>query len=255
MLGQAPGREEVEGEYVLSLGDLFDVVRRRAWVIALMALVLAALAVGYSLFVQTPRYEATTKMVIRQDEGAAQSGLGSDVQGLQDVAASMVEGVESPSVADGVIQRLDLSLTTANFLSNLEAEAVPSTWYIVISYSDPDPQQAQRIANATSEEFSGRIAQLSETSSTSLSATVWDEALLPKEPASPEPLRNGALALTLGVILGVGMAFLLERLDDSWRSPEEVEQVSGVPTFGVVPEFRLLKVKDTVSKASEKARG
>ncbi len=242
--GVTPGRGDAEGEYVLSFGDLFGVVRRRAWVIVAVALALAAVVVGYDLLAATPRYEATTKMVIRQEEGATQSGLGSDVQGLQDVAPSMVEGVESRSVASGVIQRLGLSLTAADFLSNLGAEAIPSTWFIAISYSDPDPRQAERIANATGQEFSRRITQLSETSSTSLSATVWDEASLPTEPASPQPLRDGALALAVGAILGAGLAFLLERLDDRWRSPEEVEQISGVPTFGVIPEFRLPKVKD-----------
>jgi capsular polysaccharide biosynthesis protein len=36
-------------------------------------------------------------------------------------------------------------------------------------------------------------------------------------------------------VLGTGLAFLLEFMDDSWRSPAEAEQVSGVPTFGVIP--------------------
>jgi capsular polysaccharide biosynthesis protein len=42
-------------------------------------------------------------------------------------------------------------------------------------------------------------------------------------------------------MLGIGLAFLMEYLDDTWRSPEEVERVSGVPTFATVPEFDLAK--------------
>jgi capsular polysaccharide biosynthesis protein len=38
-------------------------------------------------------------------------------------------------------------------------------------------------------------------------------------------------------MLGVGLAFLLEYLDDSWRSPEEVEQFLGLPNFGTIPHF------------------
>jgi capsular polysaccharide biosynthesis protein len=63
---------------------------------------------------------------------------------------------------------------------------------------------------------------------------------VPDEPVSPNPVRNGILALALGLMLGVGLAFLLEYLDDSWRSPEEVEHITGVPTFGTIPEYKAL---------------
>ncbi len=59
---------------------------------------------------------------------------------------------------------------------------------------------------------------------------------------SPNPLRDGLLALILGAMLGVGLAFLLEQLDDRWRSPEEVERICGVPAFGVIPEFKASKI-------------
>jgi capsular polysaccharide biosynthesis protein len=51
------------------------------------------------------------------------------------------------------------------------------------------------------------------------------------------------LALVAGGALGVALAFLLEYLDDSWGSPEEAEQISGVPTFGVIPTFKVSKAR------------
>ena len=45
----------------------------------------------------------------------------------------------------------------------------------------------------------------------------------------------------IGAVLGVALALLLEFLDDSWRSSEEAEQVSGVPTFGAIPAFAVVK--------------
>ncbi|MEW6638555.1 MAG: hypothetical protein AB1425_17275, partial [Actinomycetota bacterium] len=68
-------------------------------------------------------------------------------------------------------------------------------------------------------------------------------AAVPEDPVSPNPVRNGLLALLLGLMLGVGLAFLLEYLDDTWRSPEELELVSGVPNFGVIPEFKVPRGK------------
>ena len=63
--------------------------------------------------------------------------------------------------------------------------------------------------------------------------------MVPEAPLSSPGswVRNGILGLILGAMLGAGLAILLELLNDRWRSPEEAERVSGVPTFGVVPEF------------------
>jgi capsular polysaccharide biosynthesis protein len=59
-------------------------------------------------------------------------------------------------------------------------------------------------------------------------------------------MRNVLLALVLGLVLGAGLALLMEYLKDSWNSPEEVEQISGVPNFGVIPEYEAPKGKKEV---------
>jgi capsular polysaccharide biosynthesis protein len=61
-------------------------------------------------------------------------------------------------------------------------------------------------------------------------------------------MRDGFLALVLGGMLGAGLAFLLEYLDDRWRSPEEAEQVSGVPTLGQIPRFEVSEGKRRAKK-------
>ena len=79
--------------------------------------------------------------------------------------------------------------------------------------------------------------------SNALTAKVWEDAVVPRSPDSPAPLRNVLLALVLGAMLGVGTAYLLDFLDNDWKSPEEAELVAGVPTFGVIPAYRVRKKK------------
>jgi capsular polysaccharide biosynthesis protein len=98
------------------------------------------------------------------------------------------------------------------------------------------------VANTTGEVFSEQVSEVSP-GANAITATVWERAVIPEEPVSPNPLRDGLLALMLGLMIGTGIAFLLEYLDDSWRSPEEAEQVSGVPTFGMVPAIDVPKDK------------
>ena len=64
--------------------------------------------------------------------------------------------------------------------------------------------------------------------------TVIDPAVAPGDAASPRIVLNTILAGILGVLLAIGAAFLLEHLDDRVKSAEQVEQVTGLPTLGMV---------------------
>lgn len=66
---------------------------------------------------------------------------------------------------------------------------------------------------------------------------VIDEALPPLDPSSPRTGRNLAFALLLGLMGGVGFAFLAEYLDSRLRGPQDVERYLGLASLGVVPDF------------------
>jgi len=64
---------------------------------------------------------------------------------------------------------------------------------------------------------------------------VVDKAMLPGSPSEPKVSRALVLSLALGFGAGVGGALLLEKLDDRVRAPEEIEQLTGLATLGVIP--------------------
>jgi capsular exopolysaccharide synthesis family protein len=240
-----------EGEYVLSVAELLRVIRRRLWVVLLVAAGFTAAAVGFSL-AQTPMYEASIKILVGQERGITETP--NDVMGLQQLTQTMAEGVSSRPVAEAVIRQQGLRMSPDHFLEeNLSVELVPNTQFIEVAYRDTDPERAQRVVNAVGEVFSERVSEVSP-SANAVTATVWERAATPEYPVSPNPVRNGLLALMVGLVIGVGLAFLLEQLDDRWRSPEEVEQISGEPTFGVIPEFDVFKGKKESPEMAEARR-
>lgn len=224
---------ETESEYFLSFSDFFYVIRKRMWVVLLVTIVLVGVAVGIS-FAQTPLYEASIRILVGQERGITANPT--DVGGLQSVTKTMAEGVNSRPVAESVIQQLGLEMTPEEFQERLSVEQTRETQFIEVRYRDTSPERAQQGANTAGDVFAEQISEVS-SSASAITATVWERAEAPSAPVSPNPVRNGFLALVLGLILGTGLAFLLEHLDDSWRSPEEAEQISGVPTFGVIPSL------------------
>jgi succinoglycan biosynthesis transport protein ExoP len=69
---------------------------------------------------------------------------------------------------------------------------------------------------------------------------VAQAATVPTSPSSPKTHRNTALGAVLGLMLGLGIAFLLERLDRRIREPRDLEAVYGLPLLGVVPQSAAL---------------
>ena len=67
------------------------------------------------------------------------------------------------------------------------------------------------------------------------SISVFQPPMLPIAPTSPRPLRNIGLATVVGGMVGVGIAFLLDYLDDTVRTPIDVQQVLGANVLGAIP--------------------
>ncbi len=77
---------------------------------------------------------------------------------------------------------------------------------------------------------------------------IIDAARVPTGPSEPNIPRNLGFALVLGIISGVGLAFLLENLDNTVRTPEQATALSGLPSLGMIPHGS----KSTRHKASAK---
>jgi len=79
-----------------------------------------------------------------------------------------------------------------------------------------------------------RLARLQNTPS----VVQIEEAVVPSEPVRPLPLRNALLGGVVGLMLAFGIAFAIEYLDDTLRSPIDVDQVLGLPVLGYIAEMK-----------------
>jgi capsular exopolysaccharide synthesis family protein len=73
---------------------------------------------------------------------------------------------------------------------------------------------------------------------------IVDPALVPPHPARPQKLRNILLALLVGLVGGVGLAFIREYLDNTVQTPDDVEFLTRLPSLAVVPSFSTLNGRE-----------
>jgi capsular polysaccharide biosynthesis protein len=223
--------------------------------IVLVAAVTAGSALGFSLL-QTPTYEASVQILVGQKvtSGKYPNPGVADVSDLQEIALTVAKAVPTTPIAETVVERLDLPEGSAGeVINNVSAEPDPGTMFVIVSYKDSDPERAQLIANTIGRALSERISEVS-VGANAITATVWEPASLPETPVSPDPGRNVIIALALGSLLGVILAFSVEYVSDSWNSRNEVEEVSGVPTLGVVPKFRVSARRKEILASKEGER-
>ena len=232
---------------------ILQTLRQRMWTIMLVALVTTGSAIGFSLL-QTPTYESSVLIQVgEKTTGDTNSAL--DVADLQELTLTVAKAVPTTPVAEAVVERLEDPPEggAGAVLANSSAEPDPGTVFVNVSYRASDPKRAQLIADTIGIVLSEKIPEMN-LGANAITATVWEPATLPETPLSPDPIRNGIIALVLGSLLGVVLAFLLEFVSDRWNSRDEVEEVSGVPTLGVVPKFRVSarRKEALVSKEGER---
>ncbi len=199
-----------------------------------LPIVAGMVAFYVSVFIMQPVYEAnTTLYVINRNSNAQQIGASyNDIMVGQMLVKDYRELVKSRTVTGIVIDELKLEgITEVKLASKISVNLKNDTRILEIKVQDPNREAARRIADKTAEVFIRKAIQLMKVEN----VDVVDKAQLPVTPVKPKPLTNIAIAMLLGLFTAVGTVFLMEYLDDSLKTVEDVEQKLGLTVLGTIP--------------------
>lgn len=218
----------------MELVDYLRVLRRRWALIALAAFVCAGSAVGFSLQ-QTPVYEATTRLVVSGSAGGSAADEVAQRQLAVQRATSYAQFASTPPVVDETVESAGLDPQAGR--PEVTGTADGAAPFLTVTVVDAEPERAAAVANAFAEVLPTAVARLEGASGTGQARlTVLSAASTPQDPVRPKPVRNGGIGLALGLMLGVGSAFLKEALDRSYKAVEQLEDETGLSVLGVVPQ-------------------
>ncbi len=229
--------------------EYLQTVRRRWWLIPLIAIVAAAVAYWHSD--RQPRvYNSTTDLFVSGEPFGYWNDLAA-----KNRLAPLKKVVASGRVAQRAVERDGLGrdgLDAGAVLSRLAVAHNPDTNTIQIAADDTDPARAARVVNAVAGAFIERVdadnealvrlyPRRAEGGGTVAGAIErvrveqLGEAMPAAVPSAPRPRLNAAAAAILGVALALLLAFALEYLDDTLRSAEDVRRHLDLPTIAGIP--------------------
>ena len=221
-------------EQVIRLDELFEALKKRWLRILSITLIATILSAALSFFVIKPQYEASTKVFIGKDESDSQAYSQNDVLMYQKLMKTYSEAIKTKDLISRGLKGTSLNLEPNEVLNNLTVVTVADTQILQIKYKSKNPQEAKAIIEGVSDEFIKTSKELVPNGN----IKVIEAVELPENPVSPNKKMNIAIAFLLGLMVGVGLAFLLEFLDNTFKNKDQLEREFQIPVIGSIPTVK-----------------
>jgi polysaccharide biosynthesis transport protein len=213
------------------------VILRKRWVsILLIAVFVVGGAVAATLLA-TPTYQAKSQVFVSARTGGSTSDLLQGSNFTQNQVKSYTDLVTSARVLIPVIEQLKLPINPETLAKSITADSPLDTVLINITVRHTDPQVASDVANATATSLGAQVTALEKPADGQASPvriSTIRTATAPTAPATPNPPRNLALGLVLGLLLGVGQAVLREMLDTKIRTEADVQKITDASVIATI---------------------
>lgn len=218
-------------EQVISISEIFEALKKR-WILIVSITLVATLISGIlSFFVIKPTYEASTKVFVGKEESSLEGYNTNDIQMYQKLLQTYAETIKTNEVIQAAINNTNADLSIKDVKSSLTVTPISDTQILQIKYQNNDPEVARSIIENITNEF----VILSKELVPNGNVRVIEAVQLPEDPVAPNKKMNIAIAFLLGLMVSVGLVFLLEYIDNTFKSKENLERELNIPVLGLIP--------------------
>ncbi|MBP1950577.1 YveK family protein [Virgibacillus litoralis] len=220
-------------EETISLKEIFDVIKKKFLLILSFIIGAAIISTIISYVFLTPTYESSSQFIVNQSEQDKSTNYNvNDIRSNVELINTYNIIIKSPAILEEVVKELNLSYSDTQLQNKINVLNEENSQVVTVTVTDTNSNLATQIANTTVQIFQTKIPDLMNVDNVhTLSEAEMKEN---PSPVSPRPMLNIAIAVVLGGMIGVGTAFLLEYLDNTIKSEEDVENTLNLPVLGVI---------------------
>lgn len=225
-------------EETLNIRQYIDIIRKRLWIVALVTIIFTLTSAIINFYILDPVYETSTTLMVNKAKMEQNSVIDyQDVILNQKLVITYGEIVKSRAVLEKVIKELKLDIKYEGLLAKITISPVKDTEIMNIKVLDTNPVLAEKIANKIPQIFTQEVIRITKADS----VQVIDKAQIPQSPIKPRRLLNMIIAVFIGKMIGLFIIFLMEYLDNTIKTSQDVEKHLELPVIGIIPVFEDFK--------------
>lgn len=224
----------------MSLLEIIKTIKRHWRLILLVTLSSVLISTLVSFYLLTPIYKASTQILVNQKN----SGSSLDTTLLRsniDLINTYSVIMKSSAILEKVINELDLTQSVDELNEKIIITSEEGSQVFSLTVQDEERENAVKIANAITETFQKEIPVIMNVDNVSILVKAQEKK--DSKPVSPKPLLNIIIAGILGLMVGVGISFLIEFLDNSLKDEQDVTLYLGIPVLGTIQEMSDENIK------------
>lgn len=230
-------------EETISLQEIFEVIKKRLLLITAFIFGAALIAAIFSYFILTPTYESSSQFIVNQgqQDPNAQYSV-NDAWSNTEMINTYNAIITSPAILDEVVEELSLPYSVGTLADKIQVSNEDNSQVVTVTATDESPSMAVQLANTTVSVFQENITEILSVDN----VTILSQAELSANPSpvAPNPMLNIAIAIVLGGMIGVGLAFLLEYLDNTITTEDDIEKKLELPVLGVISHIEDKDIRE-----------
>ncbi len=224
-------------ENTISLQEIAYALKKRWKLIVLITIAATLVSAILSFFVIKPQYEASTKLFIGKQETQENNAYNnSDIMMYQKLMKTYAELAKTSDLVTKAVNSANLNYNQKEIqriLNNLNVNPSADTQILDLSFKGGNPKEVLKVTEAITNEFILESKELIPNGN----VQVIQKPQLPENPVSPNKKLNILIAFVLGLMIGVGLVLLMEYLDNTFKSREELEKTLELPIIGTIPDY------------------
>ena len=214
----------------MQIRDYWLLFSKRWWLVLLVTAVATLASIVFAR-VQEPIYRS--KVVITVSPSRYDYGLTLVIENL---LRQYSRQLQTEKLAELVSQRLDLQLSAPRLLEKVKVSTVPEDYLLELQVDDAEANRARDIAYVWADEFlKQQQIRMSDVNPQDRILVDMLDKPVPGELYYPKTRQIALAAAVLGLVAGALLAFVLEYLDDSLKTAEDVERYTSLSVLGTIP--------------------